>query len=805
MADVEPVVVPVVLRAPDTSALDMLGEKARKVNETAGAIPGAGVGGDGGAVVRGIAREFSGLEKTVQALNAALERLAKNVPAIGGGGAVDGAGGGGPAPTPEADAGTPASPGRGRTPRAPTDDQLARFLQEAVVGIGGAAGIGFGMSKVYSEVGKYVSTAKDFGLGVHAATLAVGGNARDYAALEQALTGDGIESRLGFRPLSDPMEQARIAGKLGSMGVPLPRGAVDAALLGEVGKRAMGSADAGGQVGAEAYRTFRSDLVTEYLGTLVQQGASSGKNIGELVTQFSGLSGLLRSRQGQYERSRAEMTGLLNLQTQLDGLPGGIGKGQGGVELASALADFGTKGGIGSAFTQMAYERATGRGAPGNLQEVLQRDLWARDPKNMFEKAYEIQKRAGPAAGAYILSDETGLPLEVAARLMSEPITKARVDDILSKEAIGKGFGAQNEDLGTTPGGQSADTAATGGRNLSKEGWLPWLGRKYERGWATHFNEMALGHTAATAYVGKKGLSALLARRAATAALTGGGTTAAGVGGAAAGGTLAFLRRFLGPLGGLYAAGQDAYDAYAGGDSNNSLDILLGLGGAVIGGIAGIPAGPAGIAGGALYGYGLGNLVSGGLGLANDALTSSGLLNGDGPALPSRGPVNLHDPAFRAAEAKYGLPPGVLSAIAQQETGGRPWPGPPIRSMGGMRAQGLMQFIPPTAARFGIDPNDNNQSLDGAARYVRELLGQTGGDLEAALNLYGGDKTAKKYGREVKGRMAAFGGADGDDNGMSIDYGTMPDDGGRVITLLVHAPGLRVAGGGDGVTVRQIE
>lgn len=65
--------------------------------------------------------------------------------------------------------------------------------------------------------------------------------------------------------------------------------------------------------------------------------------------------------------------------------------------------------------------------------------------------------------------------------------------------------------------------------------------------------------------------------------------------------------------------------------------------------------------------------------------------------------------------AKYGLPPYLLTALVQQESGFCPT----ARSSAG--AMGLGQLIPSTAASLGVtDPYDPVQNLDGAARYLRQ-------------------------------------------------------------------------------------
>ena len=104
-------------------------------------------------------------------------------------------------------------------------------------------------------------------------------------------------------------------------------------------------------------------------------------------------------------------------------------------------------------------------------------------------------------------------------------------------------------------------------------------------------------------------------------------------------------------------------------------------------------------------------------------------------------------------EKEYGLPSGVLDALWAQESGR----GKNMLSPAG--AEGHFQFMPATRKAYGdFDPNDFDQSSDGAARYMRDLLKQHNGDIDAALRWYnaGGNyrgSQAGKYADEVQERM----------------------------------------------------
>jgi len=109
--------------------------------------------------------------------------------------------------------------------------------------------------------------------------------------------------------------------------------------------------------------------------------------------------------------------------------------------------------------------------------------------------------------------------------------------------------------------------------------------------------------------------------------------------------------------------------------------------------------------------------------------------------LPTPGPqANRVDPyhaAFTNTADVYGLPHGLLNAMAERESGFNPAAtGPTLPE--GDKALGLMQFRPATAQQYGIDPTDPMSSIGGAARYMRTLVDQNSGDVGAALQQYGG-------------------------------------------------------------------
>ncbi len=94
---------------------------------------------------------------------------------------------------------------------------------------------------------------------------------------------------------------------------------------------------------------------------------------------------------------------------------------------------------------------------------------------------------------------------------------------------------------------------------------------------------------------------------------------------------------------------------------------------------------------------------------------------------------------FSVATAKYGLPQGLLAAVAQTESGGNP------KAVSSAGALGLMQIMPATARGLGVDPRDPAQAVDGAARLLRDHL-RDFGSVDLALAAYNaGPGAVRRY------------------------------------------------------------
>lgn len=98
-----------------------------------------------------------------------------------------------------------------------------------------------------------------------------------------------------------------------------------------------------------------------------------------------------------------------------------------------------------------------------------------------------------------------------------------------------------------------------------------------------------------------------------------------------------------------------------------------------------------------------------------------------------------YDGAIQFAAKEFGVDPDVLHGIAYAESRYNP------KAVSPKGAQGMMQFMPDTAKRFGIDPSDPEQAIFGAAQYLKENLDKFGGDYGKAVAAYNWGENRKEY------------------------------------------------------------
>ena len=103
---------------------------------------------------------------------------------------------------------------------------------------------------------------------------------------------------------------------------------------------------------------------------------------------------------------------------------------------------------------------------------------------------------------------------------------------------------------------------------------------------------------------------------------------------------------------------------------------------------------------------------------------------------------------IQQAATENGIPPEILAGLIDTESAFNPSAVSPVG------AQGLGQFMPPTAAEFGVDVNDPVSSIDGAARYLRYLIDYFNGDMNLAIYAYnGGMGNIERYGGPIPGNQ----------------------------------------------------
>lgn len=124
------------------------------------------------------------------------------------------------------------------------------------------------------------------------------------------------------------------------------------------------------------------------------------------------------------------------------------------------------------------------------------------------------------------------------------------------------------------------------------------------------------------------------------------------------------------------------------------------------------------------------------------------------PPAPARPSASVPMAAARAAE-RHDLAPALVDAVIRRESGYRP----KGRSRAG--ALGLMQLMPATARRLGVDPLDPLANLEGGSTYLRMQLDRFGGHVDLALAAYNaGPSAVQHYGkvppfRETQAYVAA--------------------------------------------------
>jgi soluble lytic murein transglycosylase-like protein len=103
------------------------------------------------------------------------------------------------------------------------------------------------------------------------------------------------------------------------------------------------------------------------------------------------------------------------------------------------------------------------------------------------------------------------------------------------------------------------------------------------------------------------------------------------------------------------------------------------------------------------------------------------------------------EPQIDVIARRHGVDPLLVRAVIRAESNFDP------RAVSPKGAAGLMQLMPETALRYGVENRfDAAQNVDGGVRYLRDLIAMFQGDLTLALAAYNaGEGAVLKYGRRV--------------------------------------------------------
>ena len=99
------------------------------------------------------------------------------------------------------------------------------------------------------------------------------------------------------------------------------------------------------------------------------------------------------------------------------------------------------------------------------------------------------------------------------------------------------------------------------------------------------------------------------------------------------------------------------------------------------------------------------------------------------------------DPYFVDSATRYGIDPRILRVLCYLESRFR------LDAISPKGARGPMQFMPQTAARYGLsNPHDPKPAIDAAARYFRDLLSKFDGRIDLAFAAYNaGEGTVEAF------------------------------------------------------------
>src|SRR5687767_10301826 len=113
--------------------------------------------------------------------------------------------------------------------------------------------------------------------------------------------------------------------------------------------------------------------------------------------------------------------------------------------------------------------------------------------------------------------------------------------------------------------------------------------------------------------------------------------------------------------------------------------------------------------------------------------------------MPAQADILKYSTLIESASRNHGVDPNLVHAVITAESGYN------ARALSRAGAQGLMQLMPDTARRYGVqnswDPADN---INGGVKYLKDLLQMFEGNLELAVAAYNaGENAVIRHGRKI--------------------------------------------------------
>lgn len=122
--------------------------------------------------------------------------------------------------------------------------------------------------------------------------------------------------------------------------------------------------------------------------------------------------------------------------------------------------------------------------------------------------------------------------------------------------------------------------------------------------------------------------------------------------------------------------------------------------------------------------------------------------------------VSRWSPLVKKSAKRWHLPPSLLLAQIDQESGGNP------SSVSPAGAFGLTQFIPSTAASYGVKPGTGRREvesqIEGQARYMSNLVREYKGNYHDALEAYNAGRAGtglsepQQYAKSILGKTGEY-------------------------------------------------